>query len=147
RKDSRILYVFVGDGTSRAALEESARSRKLENVMFIPQQPFERVPDIYGASDLGVVALAGGLSTEAVPSKVYRIMAAERRVLALADPGSDLADVVRESGAGIVVPAGDAQALAKAVVAAAASTDTDSGNNGRRYVLERVDRHVITGQY
>jgi len=147
RHEERILYVFVGDGTSRDSLERSARSRKLANVQFIPQQPYERVPDIYGASDLCVVPLASSLVAEAVPSKVYRIMAAERRVLAIADPKSDLAGVVRESGAGIVVDAGDPLALADAISGAAKCADAASARRGREYVIKHVDRAKIIKQY
>jgi colanic acid biosynthesis glycosyl transferase WcaI len=147
RGEGRILYVFVGEGTSRDSLQKLARSRNLNNVIFIPQQPYERVPDIYGASDLCVVALASSLVAEAVPSKVYRIMAAERRVLVIADPNSDLADVVRESGAGIVVEAGNARALANAISAAAKVADAVSPAGGREYVVEHVDRPRIVREY
>jgi colanic acid biosynthesis glycosyl transferase WcaI len=145
--DQRILYVFVGNGTSRHSLEQSARSRKLSNVLFIPQQPYERVPEIYGASDLCVVPLVSNVVAEAVPSKVYRIMAAERRVLAIADPKSDLARVVRESGAGIVVDAGNPRALADAIDGAAKSADAVSARRGREYVIQHVDRARIIKEY
>jgi colanic acid biosynthesis glycosyl transferase WcaI len=147
RDDPDIRYVFVGDGTSREYLQQSAQSQRLSNVQFIPQQPYEKVPDIYGASDLCVVPLVSSLIAEAVPSKVYKIMAAERRVLAIADPTSDLAQVVRESGSGIVVDAGNAPALADAIRGAAKTTDRMSATRGRDYVVQRVDRSRITKQY
>lgn len=147
RGDARILYVFVGDGTSRESLQRSARSRGLSNVHFIPQQPYERVPDIYGASDLCVVPLASSLVAEAVPSKVYRIMAAERRVLAITDAASDLAAVVRESGSGIVADADNPRALADAIKGAAKRADGVSAMRGREYVVQHVDRAKIIKQY
>jgi colanic acid biosynthesis glycosyl transferase WcaI len=147
RVDSRILYVFVGDGTSRASLQRSARSRDLSNTLFIPQQPYERVPDIYGASDLCVVPLVSSLVAEAVPSKVYRIMAAERRVLAIAEAKSDLAAIVSESGSGIVVEPGDPRALANAIQAAAKTSDAASARRGREYAVQHVDRASIVAKY
>jgi colanic acid biosynthesis glycosyl transferase WcaI len=147
RGDSRITYVFVGDGTSRESLERSARSRNLSNTRFIAQQPYERVPEIYGASDLCVVPLVSSLVAEAVPSKVYRIMAAERRVLAIADPESDLAAVVSESGSGIVVVPGNPRALADAIQGAVKSTDAESARHGREYAVQHVDRASITAKY
>jgi colanic acid biosynthesis glycosyl transferase WcaI len=147
RDDGRIIYVFVGDGTSRDSLERSARSRQLANVVFIPQQPYDRVADIYGASDLCVVPLVAELVAEAIPSKVYRIMAAERPVLAIADRDSDLAEVVRDSGAGIVVEPGNASGLAEAIRAASRSFNHSLGKLGRKYVLAHVDRGKITKEY
>ena len=145
--DERVLYVFVGDGTSRDSLERSVRSRKLANVMFIPQQPYERVPDIYGASDLCVVPLASSLVAEAVPSKVYRIMAAERRVLAIAQAESDLAGIVKESGAGIVVAPVNPLALAIAIRSAVESPDLAAASRGREYAVQRVGRERIIKAY
>lgn len=145
--NNEILYVFVGDGTSRNSLQQSALSRKLSNVLFIPQQPYDRVPDIYGASDLCIVPLASNLMDEAVPSKVYRIMAAGRRVLAIAEQDSDLSRIVRDSGGGIVVKPGNADALAKAIVAAANDSGGTSGELGREYVSHHVDRPLIIKRY
>jgi glycosyltransferase involved in cell wall biosynthesis len=144
--DNGILYVFVGDGTARASLQQTATSKKLSNVQFIPQQSYERVPDIYGASDLCIVPLVAGLLAEAVPSKVYRIMAAERRVLAITDPDSDLASVVKDAGAGIVVAPGNPHALAQAIREAARNRGA-SAHTGRQYVLLHVDRPTIAAKY
>jgi len=147
RDDERILYVFVGEGTVRAQLERSTRSRLLSNVVFIAQQPYELVPEIYGASDLCVVPLAPGLVAEAVPSKVYRIMAAERSVLAVTSSESDLAAVVRESGAGIVVNPGNPRALADAIRDAVKSPDEAAAKRGREYVVQHVGRDMVIKQY
>jgi colanic acid biosynthesis glycosyl transferase WcaI len=146
RSDDGIVYVFVGDGTSRHSLQQLTRSSNLSNVIFVPQQPYQRVPDIYASSDLCVVPLASSLVAEAVPSKIYRIMAAERRVLAIADPHSDLADLVRESGAGIVVEPGNPRALADAITAATKAPDAVP-NYGRQYVVDHVDRPKIIMEY
>jgi colanic acid biosynthesis glycosyl transferase WcaI len=141
-----ILYVFVGDGTARSALESLASSKGLSNVVFIPQQRYDRVPDIYGASDLCVVPLAANLAVEAVPSKVYRIMSAERRILAIADDHSDLAALVRESGGGIVVHPGNPRRLAAAILEEVQVHD-DKPVTGRGYVMRYADRKYVTRLY
>jgi colanic acid biosynthesis glycosyl transferase WcaI len=147
--EPKILYVFVGSGTSRLTLANLVSEKKLSNVRFVPHQPYERVPDIYGASDLCLVPLAPTLTAEAVPSKVYRIMSAERRILAIADDHSDLASVVRESGGGAVVPPGDPDALAAAILAEAKTQGAMGADRptGRPYVLRHADRKSVTRQY
>ena len=145
--DKRLVYFIVGEGALREELVAQARSRRLGNVIFAPQQPYARVPDIYGASDVNVVPLAGALVEDAVPSKVYRIMAARRPVLAIADARSDVARIVVEAGAGWVVPPGDAAALAALVRQLAASGTGDHGERGQRYVRSRVERAAITAAY
>jgi colanic acid biosynthesis glycosyl transferase WcaI len=147
RQNERIVYVFVGDGTSRSLLQEGARSRKLSNVRFIPQQPYERVPDIYGASDLCIVPLTSEFVVEAVPSKVYRIMGAERCVLAVARSNSDLAQVVMESDAGYVVEPNNPRALADAIQRVEKEPLGAAAHRGRAYVIAHVDRAVVVRKY
>jgi glycosyltransferase involved in cell wall biosynthesis len=58
-------------------------------------------------SDIALVTLDAGAGIASVPSKIYPALAAGCAVLAIAPTDSDLADVVRTSGAGIVVDPGD----------------------------------------
>ena len=58
--------------------------------MILPHRPYALVPQIYAASDLCLVPLALNTGSDAVPSKVYRIMACARPVMACADAKSDL---------------------------------------------------------
>jgi colanic acid biosynthesis glycosyl transferase WcaI len=145
RKD--IVYAIVGEGALRAELMDAARARSLGNVTFVEQQPYERVPDIYGASDVNVVPLAGSLVDDAVPSKVYRIMAARRPVLAIVDSRSDVARIVEDARAGWVVPPGDAQALAALIRRVADEGVGDRGESGRRYAKANVERATVTAAY
>ncbi len=149
RHDTRIVFLFVGDGVARDGLIESARSRSLTNVKFVGHQPYARVPEIYSASDLCVVALLDTIASDAVPSKVYRIMACARPVLAIASAQSDLSRLVAETGAGVsVVP--DASQLAHAIeqfAALGAAARDRHGEQGRSYTLEHVAREKVTAQY
>lgn len=149
RAQPDILLVLVGDGVLRASLQQAAAERGLSNVRFVPHQPYARVPEIYAASDVSVVALVGGMSTEAVPSKLLRIMACARPVLALTEATSDLADEVRASGGGVVVPPEDAEAIAAAIIMLRdnASRRGALGQAGRAHVQTRYARDVVTGQY
>lgn len=142
-----IVYAIVGEGALRDELMAQARAQALANVTFVAQQPFSRVPDIYGASDVNVVPLVGALVDDAVPSKVYRIMAAGRPVLAIVDARSDVARIVTDARAGWVVPPADASALAAVVRHAADAGTGDMGQHGRRYAQAHVERSRVTAAY
>ena len=123
-----------------------ARARQLTNVRFIEHQPVARVPEIYAASDLCVVPLLDSIGADAIPSKVYRIMACSRPILAIASSSSELAAVVRESGGGIVVGQ-NAETIAEAIRDhAAMSVDHrgELGEAGCRYAASTVSRDVVT---
>lgn len=144
-----VIIVLIGDGSLAASLAQRIREEHLSNVRLVPYQPFARVPEIYGASDLSVVAQAVATGADAVPSKVYRIMACGRPVLALTDPGSDVARLVTDAGCGFVVPHGDAAALADAIRRAAADRSAldAMGASGRAHVLAHYERRVVTARY
>lgn len=147
--DPRVLVAFVGEGAAREALEAEARAEGLANVTFIGHQPYALVPEIYAASDLCVVSLVGDVRVGALPSKVFRIMACARPILALCDPSSDLGELVRRVGAGEVRAPNDAAGVAAAITALEADRARASamGARGRAYVLEHLTRPAVTGRY
>jgi colanic acid biosynthesis glycosyl transferase WcaI len=115
--DPELLFVFVGDGAGREALERRAGRAGLGNVRFIPFQPVERVPEVLAAADVCLVPLRRGLGRGSLPSKTLSILAAGRPLLASVDDDSDVAELVRRSGAGLCLPPEDPDALAGALVA------------------------------
>jgi colanic acid biosynthesis glycosyl transferase WcaI len=144
-----LLFVLVGEGSDQAHLRAAARDRDLANVMVLPHQPYELVPQIYAASDFCVVPLASRAGADAIPSKVYRIMACERAVLACTDADSDLGELVRAAGCGLVVPHGSADKLAEAVLEAKRSplAAAAMGRAGRAHVLAHYSRAAVSALY
>jgi glycosyltransferase involved in cell wall biosynthesis len=130
-------------------LRSRAAALNLSNLLVIPHQPYARVPDIYGASDLCVVAQAIATGSDAIPSKVYRIMACDRPIVAATDAQSDLAQLVTAAGAGRVVAPESADALAAAVRSALADPQSWRARAaaGRRHVAEHYMRSAVSRQY
>ncbi|MGE0040488.1 MAG: glycosyltransferase family 4 protein [Vicinamibacterales bacterium] len=110
-----VVFLFVGDGNRRRALEAAATARGLTNVRFLPYQPREALRWTYASADVCLVSLRPGLAGVIVPSKLYPILAAGRPCLAAVEPASEPAAVIEQYGCGVRVPPGDAQALAAAV--------------------------------
>lgn len=147
RQDIRLL--LIGDGMLAVPLKQRAASLGLSNLLVLPFQPFSRVPDIYGASDLCVVPQAIATGSEAVPSKAYGIMACERPIVAATDSDSDLARLVRVANAGVVIPAESAAELV-AVVRTAPSEQEQwraRAASGRAHVMEHYARTRVTRRY
>jgi colanic acid biosynthesis glycosyl transferase WcaI len=149
RDVAEIAIVIIGNGSLWTHLETRIRVEALTNVRLVPYQPFSRVPSIYGASHLSVVAQAVATGSDAVPSKVYRIMACGGAVLAATSPTSDLAHLVRSAGCGFVVPQESPVAIAAAIREACDDRTALAamGRAGRRHVLEHYTRPVITARY
>jgi colanic acid biosynthesis glycosyl transferase WcaI len=147
RKD--IVFMMMGNGILRDDLEAEVRRLGLENFLFLPQQPFSLVPAIYATSDINLVPLAAGTGNDAIPSKVYRIMACARPILACADTTSELAALVTISNCGAVVPPGNPTAMANVIASAADHSAhwRHLGGQGRDYVLAHYTRDNVTRQY
>jgi glycosyltransferase involved in cell wall biosynthesis len=110
-----VLFLFIGDGSQRASLEQRARERGLANVRFLPFQPRDQMRWTYASADVCLVSLKAGLSGYIVPSKLYPILAAGRPYIAAVEDTSEVAAITRQHQCGLVAPPGDAQALASVV--------------------------------
>jgi colanic acid biosynthesis glycosyl transferase WcaI len=143
------LIVFIGGGILEAALRVGIADSHLMNVRLVPHQPYARVPEIYAASDICLVPQAAGTGSEAIPSKIYRIMACGKPVIASADARSDLAQLINESGCGGVVPPQDSAALVSKIKEALEHPQrwAAKGVAGRAYVELHYSRTTIARIY
>lgn len=144
-----VRLMLIGDGILANDLRSSAEARGLTNLMVVPYQPYSRVPDIYGASDVCVVAQAIATASDAIPSKVYRIMACERPIVALTEAHSDLAQLIGAADAGVVIRPESGDALAAAVRDAVSHRETWRARaaSGRRHVLAQYARATVSRRY
>jgi len=141
RERTEILFVLVGDGKEKAALQASAQAAGLTNVRFEPAQPKEAMPDVVAASDVCLATLRDiPLFRTTYPNKVFDYMAAAKPTLVAID--GVIRAVVEESGGGVFVPPGDAKALADTLARLAADRAQCArmGASARAYVLQRFNR-------
>jgi glycosyltransferase involved in cell wall biosynthesis len=149
RSEAAIHFVLVGEGARKTWLEERVRCLCLTNVRFFPYQPSDRLADSLGAADLHLIPLEAGAAGCLVPSKVYGILAVGRPFVAMMDEDSEVAMIAREHDVGIVVPPGDAPALARAIREAAANPPRlrEMGARGRQLAERDFDRLVVTREF
>jgi glycosyltransferase involved in cell wall biosynthesis len=130
-----VELTIAGGGAEAAALRAQLAERGTSNARMLGVVPSDRIPELYAASDVAVVTLRDRpIFHGALPTKMLEAMAAGRP-LVLAARG-EAAALVEASGAGIVVPPEDADALAEALRALAADPKLRArlGAAGRRAV-------------
>ena len=148
RDDPSKLFVFVGEGAKKDALQQRVLAWQLPNVQFIDQQPKSRVPLFYAACDLGLVTLRDGpLFQGVLPSKIYEYLAMERPVLLNID--GEARRLVERASAGEYVPVNDAAAMAAAIRRLCQQDESlaEMGRKGREYVLAHFDRRHLASKY
>lgn len=144
-----IRFLLIGEGMLREQLASAAARLPVPTVTVMPYQPNSMMPEIYGASDVSLVPQAAATGSDAIPSKVYRIMASGRPLIAVTDAQSDLAALVREAHCGVVVEPGNPRQLADVVAAAAKDRPNSEamGQRGRAHVAEHYSRAAVSAQY
>ena len=141
--------VFVVNGGGSAIGEVRRRAEGLENFRVIPYQPVERVPEVLAAADVHVIPLRKGLAWSSVPSKLYKILAVERPVVASVDEGTEVGRVVVEAGAGFSVPPDVAAPMTERleVLLADPTLRETMGQSGRRWVEQWTTPARAAEQY
>ncbi len=116
RHEKKLRIILVGSGAERVALMAEAKHRRLDNVIFIPPQPKENMPDIWGLCDVALVHLRNSpVFKEVIPSKMFEAMGMGLPLL-LAAPRGEATDILERDGAGLWVSAEDPDALAASVI-------------------------------
>lgn len=148
RDTPEIVLLLVGDGGNRENLQEMARIRGLTNVIFTGQQSRESVPEVINTSDVCLVMLKDeDVFKTVIPTKMLEFMSCARPVVL--SVGGQAEQILNEAGAGVSVKAGDAVAVAGAIrrMYEDAELRRRSGENGRRYIVNRMSRASTAQQY
>ncbi len=149
RDEPRIVFLLVGDGSERPGVERRVAALGLNNVRLLPFVSREDYPALVAAADVGLVTLKKTMKTPVVPSKLATYMAAGRPVIAGLNPESDACALVREAGCGLLVPPGDAAAMASAIRSLLEQPPhaAELGARGHAYARAHLSRAVCTAQY
>src|SRR6185436_16262986 len=113
--DDDIRFVFIGEGADKQKLIDKAREMGLKNVSFHAGEERDRVPDLYRLSDICLVPLRNiPLFRTFIPSKMFEIMSAGRPIVASLE--GEAASILSASGAAMITPPENAEAVARAIL-------------------------------
>ncbi|MBC7221583.1 glycosyltransferase family 4 protein [Candidatus Bipolaricaulota bacterium] len=111
---SNVKLVILGDGVERKKVEKAAKNEG--KVVYLGTVPYKAVPGIVARAIAGLSPqnlLGNRGATGLFPLKVLETLACGVPVILTDFPG--VADMVKQSGCGIVIPPEDPRALAQAV--------------------------------
>jgi len=135
--DLPVMFQLIGDGAKRKQLVQLAEEKKLQNVQFLPYQPFEILMNVLAAPQLAVVCLEKQFTGLSVPSKTYGIMASGRPILAFLEADSEIGLMIAETRSGVVLPEPGGEQIADLIRHFMNEPDklTLMGANGRQAFL------------
>jgi colanic acid biosynthesis glycosyl transferase WcaI len=111
-----IQFLLIGEGRGLARVRREIEDRALPNLRLLPWQPADRLAESLGAADLHLASMDERAEGMLVPSKVAGALAAGRPCLLLGSSGSAAARLIVDHGCGSVLPPGDGQGLARAIM-------------------------------
>ena len=96
-----VFFVVVGNGSEEDEIKKVAKQKKLDNLLFLPLQPYERAAEVYSIADVSIVTCKKGFGKTAMPSKTWSILATATPIIASYDVDSDLCSLVTKQQVGL----------------------------------------------
>lgn len=113
--DDDIRIVFAGGGADRPRIEKLVAERGLKNIVMIPRQPKEKMPELWSLCDVSLVHLKDTpLFETVIPSKIFESMGMGLPIV-ISVPKGESSGIIKNSEAGIVTPPENPEALALAI--------------------------------
>ncbi len=136
-----LVFVFCGDGAGRAELMSACQS--LPNVRFLNLQPIDQLNELLNLADIQLLPQRADAADLVMPSKLTGMLASGRAVLATAQPGTQVAEVLADRG--VVTPPGDVERFAEALKKLVRDTAlrVRLGQAGRRYAEQHLSRDAV----
>lgn len=144
-----IKFVFVGDGCEKSVLQEMASEMKLNNVLFMPFQPREKLSEVLASASISVVMLRSNLANNSLPSKIFSIMASERPILMCVDEDSEAWNLVHQAEAGKLVEPNNPDEIAKSILFLKQNSEycESLGKNGRIWVEKNSSPDIVAQKF
>ncbi len=141
RNQADIKIVLIGGGKELPQLEKELQDRHLSNVILGGFFPKQRMSEVLAASDVCLATLLNlSMFRTTYPNKVFDYMAAGRPSIIAID--GVIREVIESAGGGTFVQPGDADALARAILAYRDNSELRSrhGQAARQYVEQHFER-------
>ncbi|MCM0594089.1 MAG: glycosyltransferase family 4 protein [Gloeotrichia echinulata IR180] len=111
-----IAFVIVGESKGLQRLQQECLNCGADNVLLLPFQPREHLPQMLAAADVGLVVQKKNVISFNMPSKIQVLLASGRALIASVPENGTAARAIKQSRGGFVVPPENPQALAKAIL-------------------------------
>jgi hypothetical protein len=128
RDDPRFVFVFVGGGIGKAAVEAVAGP----TILSLPYEPLDRIRYSLSAADVHLVTLGNEVVGIVHPCKVYGAMAVARPVLLIGPEPSHVADLLARGSMGWRIAHGDVDGLVRLLRTLAEQPPAALAEAGRR---------------
>jgi colanic acid biosynthesis glycosyl transferase WcaI len=142
-----LKFVICGSGPYKSALKELSDSLKLNNIYFLPLQPFEKLNSFLNMADIHLVLLKANSSNLVMPSKLAPIFSVGGTVIISALEDSSLYKLVSTNNLGILVDPENDCDLIRAINVAMNEDISPLRNNARNYAKKYLSLEKVLSNF
>jgi colanic acid biosynthesis glycosyl transferase WcaI len=144
-----IVFAIAGESQALGRLEKYCQTCGADNVVLLPLQPREQLPQMLAAADIGLIVQKSNVISFNMPSKIPLLLASGRAIIGSVPASGTAAKAIRKSGGGLVVKPESPSALAAAVMDLYSNAVKREmlGKKGREFAGERYSFEQALDQY
>ena len=144
-----IVFVIVGESIALQRLQKYCLLNGADNVLLLPLQPREKLPEMLAASDVGLIVQKRNVISFNMPSKIPLLLASGRPIVGSVPASGTAAKAIKISGGGIIVEPESPDAMAAAVhdLYANPTLGARLGNAGRQFAEENYSLEQALNRY
>jgi colanic acid biosynthesis glycosyl transferase WcaI len=144
-----IQIIIVGKKEALERLQKYAQQQKADNVLLLPFQPREKLPEMLAAADVAMVMQKENVIAFNMPSKIQVLLASGRGIIASVPDTGTAASAIRQSGGGMVIPPENAESLAKTILELYKNPEkaVKLGEKGRQYAEQEYSFEIALNRY
>jgi colanic acid biosynthesis glycosyl transferase WcaI len=149
QKRDDVMFVIATQGLGADFLKREATERNIHNLLVLPWQPYERLPEVLAAADILTAIIEPDAGLFSVPSKILSCLCAARPVVASIPADNLAAQTIRKARSGLVVEPGDEPGFIARIerLLDDPGLAEEMGRNGRAYAEETFDISRIVGWF
>ncbi|MEH2414522.1 glycosyltransferase family 4 protein [Nostoc sp.] len=144
-----IVFVVAGESQALERLQKYCLACGANNVLLLPLQPREKLPQMLAAADVGLIVQKCNVISFNMPSKIPLLLASGRPIVGSVPGAGTAAKAIKESGGGIIVEPESANALAAAVWDLYNQPELAAklGREGRKFAVENYSFEQALDRY
>lgn len=140
-------FLICGSGPYKEKLQSISGELGLQNVLFFPLQPIEKLNEFFNIADVHLVIQKAVASDLVMPSKLTAILAVGGLALVTADPGSGLHEEISKNEIGILTKAEDFKELKEGIKHALLVNNNHIRVNARHYAENYLSINKVLTHY
>ncbi|NMC14134.1 MAG: glycosyltransferase family 4 protein [Chloroflexi bacterium] len=147
--DYEFHFLFIGWGAKRPIIENYIHKNSPSNVTLLPIQKREDLSTALNACDVAILSYIEGMEGISVPSRMYNVMAAGKPILAITNPYSEVASVIKEESIGWIVPPNSLDQLYTTILKISQNREIikEMGIRARNAVVKRYSQKMAVEAY